>query len=68
LANDRQIASVQKAWRSVGRIGSVETLIGIVRTRSGLWFPSVAQDWCLWQGPNRPHVAGSFKTRCREPP
>ena len=39
LANDRQIASVQKAWRSVGRIGSVETLIGIVRTRSGLVVP-----------------------------
>jgi hypothetical protein len=33
LANDRQIASVQKAWRSVGRIGSVETLIGIVRNK-----------------------------------
>src|SRR5262245_6141095 len=32
LANDRQIASVQNAWRSAGRIRSVEALNCIVGT------------------------------------
>src|SRR6185295_13046375 len=36
--------------RRAERLGSVETLIGIVRIRSGLWSPSVAQDRWLWQG------------------
>jgi hypothetical protein len=30
LANERQIASVQNAWRSAGRIRSVETAIGLI--------------------------------------
>jgi hypothetical protein len=30
LANDRQIASVQNAWRSAGRIFSVETAVGLI--------------------------------------